>query len=86
MKIIHNLKTSDKITFLFTIFNLISLIFLLISINIIYFFAWYTDQKKESMYDMNMNYSMYISEKTDTNLEAFKKYILQKDTLIIPND
>jgi len=85
-KIFLNLKTSNRITVLFTIFNFFSLIILLLGVNIIYFFSWYSDQKSESMYDMNMNYNMYISEQTENNLEAFKKYILQKDTLIIPQD
>ena len=85
-KIYKNLKTSDKISFLFTLFNFISLIILLIWINIIYFFAWYTDQKRESMYDMNMNYNIYNSWKSQSNIEAFKEYILQKDTLIIPKN
>lgn len=85
-KFIINLKTSEKISILFTFYNFFSLIVLLIWINIIYFFSWYSDQKNESMYDMNVNYNMYLTEKTDNNLDAFKKYILQKDTLIIPND
>jgi len=38
------------------------------------------------MYDMNINYNMYLSEQSESNLDAFKKYILQKDTLIIPHD
>ena len=84
-----NLKTSDKITFLFTIFNFISLIILLFWINIIYFFIWYSDQKKESLYDMNINYNNFIKENkhnSQANIDAFKEYILQKDTLIIPKD
>jgi len=81
-----NLKSSDKITFLFTGFNFLSLIILLIWVNIIYFFAWYSAQKAESMYDMNINYDMYNAQKSDNNLEAFKEYILRKDTLIIPKD
>lgn len=81
-----NLKSSDKITFFFTGFNFISLVILLIWVNIIYFFAWYSDQKAESMYDMDINYDMYNSQKSDNNLEAFKEYILKKDTLIIPID
>lgn len=81
-----NLKTSDKITFFFTFFNFISLIVLLIWINIIYFFAWYSDQKQESVYDININYEMFLSSKTDDNIMAFKEYLLQKDTLIIPKD
>jgi len=85
-KFCSNLKTSDKITFLFTVFNFVSLIILLISINIIYFFIWYSDIKKESWYDMNKNYSELVEWKTESNLEAFKEYILQKNTLIIPED
>ncbi len=83
---IFNLKTSEKISIMFTLYNFLSLIILLIWINIIYFFTWYSDQKTESMYDMNVNYNMYLSEKTDNNLDAFEKYILKKDTLIIPKD
>lgn len=85
-KFCYNLKTSDKITFLFSIFNFISLLILLIWINIAYFFFWYSDQKSESMYDMNINYNKYSNLESTTNLEAFREYILQKDTLIIPND
>lgn len=83
-KVFLNLKTSDKISFLFTFYNFLSLLILLISVNIIYFFAWYSDQKKDSVYDMDMNYNLYIWEQNNTNLEAFRKYILQKDTIIIP--
>ena len=83
---LKDLKTSSKITALFAIFNFASLIVLLISINIIYFFARYTNLKTESMYDMDINYSKYIAWDVWSNLEAFKEYILQKDTLIIPND
>ncbi|MDQ7022214.1 MAG: hypothetical protein Q9M97_01540 [Candidatus Gracilibacteria bacterium] len=35
---------------------------------------------------MNKNYNNYIEGKSNTNLEAFKKYILKKDTLIIPSN
>jgi len=35
---------------------------------------------------MNKNYNNFIKEKNKKNIEAFKKYILQKDTLIIPDD
>ncbi len=86
MRILNNLKTSTKITFLFTLFNFISLIILLVAINIIYFFAWYSDQKSESMYDMNVNYKNMINSSVESNIEAFKEYILEKDTLIIPKD
>ncbi len=83
-KFCSHLKTSDKITFLFTLFNFLSLIILLVWVNIIYFFAWYSNQRAESMYDMNINYSIYNSWKSENNLQAFKEYILQKDTLILP--
>ncbi len=109
-KFFSNLKTSDKITFLFTIFNFIWLLLLLFTINIIYFYIWYWDQKKASLYDMNINYSKilknakkHISCNMDKcvmqdkqkflfknfkdnnvrNIEAFKKYILKKDTIIL---
>jgi len=86
IKYCNELKTSDKITFLFTAFNFISLLILLFSINIIYFFSWYSDQKSASVYDININYNAYIWDKNKTNLEAFKEYILKKNTLIIPED
>lgn len=83
---IKNLKTSDKISLTFSIFNFISLVLLLLAINIIYFFLWYSDIKKESLYDMNINYDMYNLEKSENNKEAFKNYILSKDTIIIPHN
>ncbi len=83
MRFFKNLKTSQKITTLFGIFNFVSLLLLLLCINIIYFYIWYSDQKEESLYDMNTNYKTIVWE-WSTNTEAFKKYILQKDTIIIP--
>jgi len=35
---------------------------------------------------MNINYNSLTESKSTKNIEAFKKYILKKDTLIIPND
>ena len=84
-KFYYNLKTSDKITFLFSIFNFVWLLLLLFVINITYFFIWYSDQKEESWYDMNKNYNEIVGWNKD-NIESFKEYILKKDTLIIPND
>lgn len=83
---IKNLKTSDKISLTFSVFNFISLVLLLLAINIIYFFLWYSDIKKESLYDMNINYDMYNLEKSENNKEAFKNYILSKDTIITPHN
>jgi len=83
---LQNLKTSNKIVFLFSFFNFIWLFILLFAINIIYFFIWYSDQQKESWYDMNINYNNLIEEKASKNVEAFKKYILKKNTLILPKD
>jgi len=66
MNFFKNLKTSQKITAIFSVFNFVSLLLLLLSINIIYFFIWYTDQKKESWYDMNVNYKrLLIEDKND---------------------
>jgi hydroxymethylpyrimidine/phosphomethylpyrimidine kinase len=62
------------------------MIILMIATNIIYFFMWYNDQKKESLYDMNMNYSQYAKNMDQSNIESFKDYLLQKDVLIIPNN
>lgn len=83
---LNKFKTSNKISIIFLLFNFISLLVLLLSINIIYFYIWHEDQKEESLYDMNMNYNSYIEVKTTDNLEAFKQYILKKDTIIIPED
>lgn len=83
MKFIKNLKTSDKITLYFWIFNFVSLILLLIVINITYFFIWYNEQKEESLYDMTTNYSSLVGNWYRSNKEAFREYILQKDTIII---
>jgi len=85
MKFLKNLKTSQKITTLFGLFNFVSLLLLLLCINVVYFYIWYSDQKEESLYDMNTNYQTIVWEGS-TNTEAFTKYILQKDTIIIPNN
>ncbi len=77
---IKNLKTSDKIVFLFTIFNFIWLIILLLWINIIYFLVWHTHQKDMSLQDIDKK---YIDFKIDKDLIKFKKFILEKDTIII---
>jgi hypothetical protein len=58
------------------------MIVLLLTINISYFYLWYEDQKAESLYDMNRNYHEY-SNQSISNIEAFKEYILTKDTIII---
>jgi len=81
-----NLKTSDKLTLTFSLFTLFSLVVLLFSINVSYFFIWYNQIKKESLYDMNINYNSYTDWMLDNNKEAFKNYILEKDTIITPVD
>lgn len=86
MKYLRNLKTSNKISVYFSLFNLLSLIILLFSINVIYFFIWYTEIKDDSLYDMNKNYDSYTDHMSDNNKEAFIKYILEKDTIITPNN
>ncbi|MDP5039188.1 MAG: hypothetical protein NWP80_01970, partial [Candidatus Gracilibacteria bacterium] len=48
---------------------------------------WYNDKKKESFYDMNINYLEF--EKggmNNSNIANFKDYILKKDVLILPNE
>lgn len=86
MILFPNVRTSKRVSLYFSIFSLISMIILMIATNIIYFVMWYNDQKKESLYDMNMNYSQYAKNMDQSNIESFKDYLLQKDVLIIPNN
>lgn len=78
-----NLKTSDKISASFSLFNVFSLIILLFSINIIYFYIWYSGIEQQSLYNMNVNYNSYTDGMNRTNKEAFVDYILKQDTIII---
>ena len=78
-----NFKTSDKITLYFSLFNIVSLIILVFAINVTYFFIWYNEQKEESLYDMNTNYSELVWNPFINNKVAFTQYILQKDTIIV---
>ena len=59
------------------------MIILLFAINLSYFYLWYEDQKAESLYDMNKNYIEFTNTQQNSNLDAFKQYILTKDTIII---
>ena len=74
-----NLKTSDKITLGFLFFNFVSLLILLISINLIYFFIWYSDQKNESLHQMSSTYNSY---KEDT-ASISTKYIPSKSLFTV---
>jgi hypothetical protein len=77
------LSTSKKLSLSFSLFNAVSLLLLLFSINVIYLFIWYYDQKKEGLYDMNMNYSQYAKHGMDqTNIQNFREYLLTKDVFI----
>lgn len=84
MKYFKNLKTSDKISAIFSLFNVFSLIILLFCINVIYFYIWYSGIEQQSMYNMNVNYNSYTEGMNRTNKEAFVDYILRQDTIIIP--
>lgn len=83
MKFLNKLPTSKRTSVIFALVNLFFMIVLLLTINIWYFYLWYEDQKKESLYDMNKNYIQYSNSNNETNIEAFKDYILTKDTIII---
>ena len=83
MKFLKNLTTSRRTSFIFALVNLFFMIVLLLTINISYFYMWYEDQKAESLYDMNRNYIQYSYTNSGSNIEAFKEYILTKDTIII---
>lgn len=86
MKYFKQLKTSEKISAMFSLFNLFSLFVLLFSINIIYFYIWYTGIQAQSMYDMNVNYNSYNEGMNKSNKKAFVDYILQKDTIFFPHN
>jgi signal transduction histidine kinase len=81
-----NLTTSRRTSIIFALVNLFFMIVLLLTINLSYFYLWYEDQKAESLYDMNKNYTEYTNSNSWSNIEAFKDYILTKDTIIIAHD
>ena len=85
MKYFKNLKTSDKISLSFSVFSFMMLLVLLITINITYFFIWYNDQKNQSFYDMEQNYSQSYMPTDEKSAENFKSFLLKSDTLIIPS-
>jgi signal transduction histidine kinase len=85
MKYFKNLTTSRRTSIIFALVNLFFMIMLLLTINISYFYLWYEDQKAESLYDMNRNYIQYSNSNSGSNIQAFKEYILTKDTIIINN-
>lgn len=83
MKFFKNLTTSRRTSIIFALVNLFFMIVLLLTINVSYFYLWYEDQKAESLYDMNKNYAEYTNNSSWSNIDAFKDYILTKDTIII---
>lgn len=86
MNLLKKFKTSDRVSITFVAVNILSMMVLLLVINIMYFYLWYEDQKGESHYDMNVNYNSFIADKKHDNFAAFQDYILQKNTIIIPED
>lgn len=85
-KYLNKLKTSEKISLAFSLFNLLLLSLLLLSINVMYFFIWYDDQKQESLKDINKKYWELQLESKNEDMEEFKIFLLQKDVLIMPDD
>lgn len=81
-----NLTTSRRTSIIFALVNLFFMIVLLLTINFSYFYLWYEDQKAESLYDMDKNYAEYTNSNSWSNIEAFKEYILTKDTIIISSE
>ena len=79
----QNLKTSDRISLSFSLFTLAALFLFLISINLIYFYIWYEDQKQKSLETMVFDNNSSINSQ---DLNVFKQHILTQDTLIIPDD
>lgn len=84
MRFFWDLRTTDRITTIFSLYNFFSLVVLLLVINITYFFIWYNAQKEESLHDMDMKYSLFSMPESDMEIEEFRQYLLERDTLIIP--
>jgi hypothetical protein len=85
MKYFNSLRTSEKISLSFSLFGFFSLLLFLVLINITYFFVWYGDQKEMSFSSMNESYKNYIeSEGNLDDILGLKNYLLEKDTIIIP--
>lgn len=86
MQFFKRFTTSEKITLTFWIFHLVSLFLFFLAINIGYFFSWYNEQKEESLRDMDKKYSLFSMPESDMEVEEFTNYLLEKETLIIPNN
>jgi len=86
MKFLKNLTTTKRTSTLFALMNLFFMIVLLIAINLSYFYLWYEDQKAESLFDMNRNYAELTNTQSNSNIDAFKNYILTKDTIIVDHN
>lgn len=85
MKYFYNLKTSDRFSLSFSFFSFLMLIVLLIAINITYFFIWYNDQKEQSFFNMEQDYSQSYVPTDKGSTDNFKNFLLQSDTIIIPD-
>ena len=83
MKRLKSLKTSDKVSLYFSLFNLIGVIVIILIINISYFFIWYFEQKSISFDSIDKKYDLYNKE---NNLDEFLKFVFTKDVLFIPED
>lgn len=85
MKLFSHLKTSEKISLSFTLMSFFSIFVFLLLINISYFFIWYTQQQEMVFSSMNETYKNYLDSNGQMKeVEAFKSFLLTKDTLIIP--
>lgn len=83
---LKNFTTSKKIVLTFWIFHVLSLLLFFLALNIGYFFSWYHEQKQESLRDMDEKYSLFSMPESDMEVEEFREYLLEKDTLIIPHN
>lgn len=79
------MKTSTKITTLFSFFNALWLIFVIITINIVYFLMWFSYQEEQALKDVEQSYKTLIEEKLFSwSWElACRQYILTKPSYII---
>lgn len=84
--IMLKLKTSSKINLMFTIFNIISIVIVLISINIAYFGVWIKEAKIWCHSGMIQNFEKIQNLKDEYSMADFKKTVMNTESYIIYDD
>jgi hypothetical protein len=83
----QQLTTIQKSQLILILVQVTSIFVMLVIYHTIAFCLWYNQIKSESVYDMNTNYSQYSeATKSMDNQDAFVKYILSKDSVVISRE